>query len=547
MPVTSCGREKLPKFAWNLGAKRLPKSQRSRAASRVVFRFFDNVWNFGDDKPKGDARIQLAARTRRPNLDCIFPFTSQLTSRLPMSRCRLVIAVILLLGATLVGAEVPVAASLTAVTIQGTVNGPGGKPISGARVAILPPDFSDGDEVLADTVTDIDGKFALLAVPLVPGSYVVHASGIGFDGDDKSIAVKADPVNLSLELNLKPAAKTRGASTAYTVVRIFYATDREAAADKQTASYVGIRSAKNSLAYGSCDISIPVTHTLAEIESPAMWRLEFHADPEKHMVLQRVTPELKGAFFTQVSAAVSSSPSKDAFVFIHGYNVSFENAAMRTAQLAYDFGFKGAPLLYSWPSRGSLVGYLADEKAITETTANFKTFLEDVANNTGASVVHVVAHSMGNRAALSALSQLANEPNFPNFAKFSTIVFAAPDVDRDVFISAIDQIRKPQTKITLYVSQHDQALTASHLLFHKELRAGEGGKYSIVLPGMDTVDVSQLSADAIGHSYYGDNSDVVRDLLEFFRGRLAPRQGLSRVPLGALAYWQLSASVHAAN
>jgi esterase/lipase superfamily enzyme len=464
-----------------------------------------------------------------------------------MSSCRLFLAVIVVLGATLAGALAPPAARPSPVTIQGTVNGPGGRPLAGARVAIRLPDFNEDDDVLADTVTDIEGKFALLAIPLAPGGYVVHASGIGFDGDEEPFTVRGEPVNLSFELNLKPQAKARGASTPYTVVRVFYATDREAIADKQSVNYIGVRSGKNSLSYGSCDVSIPGTHAFAEIERPSIWKLEFHADPEKHMVLQKVAPESKDAFFNQVSSAVSSSPSKDAFVFIHGYNVSFEDAAIRTAQLAYDFGFKGAPILYSWPSKGSLLGYLADEDAINETTANFKLFLQDVANNTGASVIHVIAHSMGNRAALSALSQLANEAHFPNFARFSTIVFAAPDVDRDLFIRSIAQIRKPQTKITLYVSQHDQALAASHLLFHKEHRAGEGGGDSIILPGMDTVDVSRLSADALGHSYFGDNSDVVRDVLEFFRGKIAPRPGLSRVRLGALAYWELTAVVHAAN
>lgn len=464
-----------------------------------------------------------------------------------MSSCRLFLAVIVVLGATLAGAQAPPAAQPSPVTIQGTVNGPGGRPLAGARVAIRLPDFNEDDDVLADTVTDIDGKFALLAIPLAPGGYVVYASGIGFDGDEKAFTVRAEPVSLSIELNLKPQAKARGASTAYTIVRVFYATDREAVAEKESVDFTGIRSAKDSLSYGSCDVSIPETHTFAEVEKPSIWKLEFHADPEKHMVLQRVVRESKDAFFNQVSTAVSSSPSKDAFVFIHGYNVSFGDAAIRTAQLAYDFGFKGAPILYSWPSKGSLLGYLSDEDAISETTANFKLFLQDVANNTGASVVHVIAHSMGNRAALSALSQLATDTHFPNFARFSTIVFAAPDVDRDVFVSSIAQIRKPQTKITLYVSRHDQALAASHLLFHKEHRAGEGGSDSIVVTGMDTVDVSQLSADALGHSYYGDNSNVVRDVLEFFRGQIAPRAGLSRVGLGTLAYWELTATVHAAN
>ena len=41
---------------------------------------------------------------------------------------------------------------------------------------------------------------------------------------------------------------------------------------------------------------------------------------------------------------------KQVFVFVHGFNVSFENALRRTAQIAYDLNFDGAPFLFSWPS-----------------------------------------------------------------------------------------------------------------------------------------------------------------------------------------------------
>jgi hypothetical protein len=75
------------------------------------------------------------------------------------------------------------------------------------------------------------------------------------------------------------------------------------------------------------------------------------------MILQKIQPERKDLFFKDLSASVSASPAKEAFVFVHGYNESFEDAAIRTAQLAYDFGFKGAPIFYSWPSEGRLLGY----------------------------------------------------------------------------------------------------------------------------------------------------------------------------------------------
>lgn len=420
------------------------------------------------------------------------------------------------------------------ITLQGTVHAPDGTPVAGARVDVRAAGLSD--QILSDTVTDVTGDFALLDMLLPPGKYVVHASARGFEADEQPFVLPSAST-LTLSLKLKPQFGTRGMSSAFTVVRVFYATDRAEAPDGLSPHYFGTKTRKGRLAYGSCDVSIPDTHTIAEIERPSVWKLEFHADPEKHMILQRIQPERKDLFFRDVSTSVSASPAKEAFVFVHGYNVRFEDAAIRTAQLAYDFGFKGAPIFYSWPSEGRLLGYFADEKSVADTVGDLRQFLQDVANHSGATTVHLIAHSMGNRALLAAVSQLAADAGFKRFNTFSSLVLAAPDVDRRTFTNQVAQIRKLRSRITLYVSDRDQALVASHRLFHRAARAGEGGDNALVLPGVDTVDVSRLSMDALGHSYYGDNRNVVLDLLEFLKGKIAPRPGLTRVPVGALAYW----------
>ena len=422
------------------------------------------------------------------------------------------------------------------LTIQGTVQAPDGTPIHGARVDIR--NGTSSDNVIADTRTDVDGKFAFFALALPADQYLVHASAVGHESDEKLFTLKAaGSVDLTFTMTLRPAPTERGPSSGYTVVRILYATDRQKIEAEGSTQYVGAPSTDGSLSYGSCNVSIPATHKLAEMEQPTAWKLEFHADPEKHMVLQKVSVEPKADFFHDVSGLVAKSPDKEAFVFVHGYNVSFEDAAIRTAQLTYDFGFKGAPILYSWPSKASLLGYVADQQSIVDTVPHLKKFLEDVAARSGATTVHLIAHSMGNRAMLNAVSQLAADKTFKYYGKFNSLVLAAPDVDRNVFIQQVSQIRKPGSMITLYVSQHDQALEASYLLFHSQLRAGEGGTHAIVMDGVDTVDVSKLSMDALGHSYFGDNRTVVEDLLKFLKGQLAPRPGLSKVPMGSLAYW----------
>jgi esterase/lipase superfamily enzyme len=55
---------------------------------------------------------------------------------------------------------------------------------------------------------------------------------------------------------------------------------------------------------------------------------------------------------------------KDAFIFVNGCNVSFEDAARRTGQFAYDLEFLGV-LIFYWPSNGKFADYMNDENSVT--------------------------------------------------------------------------------------------------------------------------------------------------------------------------------------
>ena len=52
-----------------------------------------------------------------------------------------------------------------------------------------------------------------------------------------------------------------------------------------------------------------------------------------------------------------------ALVFVHGYNNGFDDALFRTAQIAYDLKYDGAPFLYSWPSGAGIAGYPYDRES----------------------------------------------------------------------------------------------------------------------------------------------------------------------------------------
>jgi esterase/lipase superfamily enzyme len=67
----------------------------------------------------------------------------------------------------------------------------------------------------------------------------------------------------------------------------------------------------------------------------------------------------------------------------------------------------GAPIFYSWPSNGKTADYFKDETNITWSTPHLEEFLGLIAQKSGAERIHIIAHSMGNRAVCDALKALS--------------------------------------------------------------------------------------------------------------------------------------------
>ena len=72
---------------------------------------------------------------------------------------------------------------------------------------------------------------------------------------------------------------------------------------------------------GTCEVSIPRNHQVAELEAPSVFKLDFVEDPTKHVVLLDIEEKDSKTFFSQLRDRVGQSASKDAFVFVHGFNV----------------------------------------------------------------------------------------------------------------------------------------------------------------------------------------------------------------------------------
>jgi esterase/lipase superfamily enzyme len=319
-------------------------------------------------------------------------------------------------------------------------------------------------------------------------------------------------------------------------VPVMFATDRA-----QRASGTGpvtYGSERGELSYGQAMVSVPDDHRVGAVDKPRWWRLRFRPDPVKDVVLDAVSSMTADTFADSVRRQLDQSAARGALVFVHGYNVPFADAAVHAAQLAYDLNFTGAVLLYSWPSKGSLLDYPADGDAARRAVPYFQEFLRHLLTRTGVYEVHVIAHSMGNRVLTDGLAGLDTTALPEGSGRLGHVVFAAPDVDGDVFRQLLPRILGQARHSTLYVSGRDRALAVSRTLADFP-RAGQSGDTVIVVPGLDTVDVTELGADLLGHSYVGRHRNVLADLHGLLRHSHPPSQryGLTRVPHTDGDYW----------
>jgi esterase/lipase superfamily enzyme len=222
-------------------------------------------------------------------------------------------------------------------------------------------------------------------------------------------------------------------------------------------------------------------------------------------------------------------------VFIHGFNVSFENAARRTAQLAFDLGIDGPAAFFSWPSRGSIRAYTADEAAVDRSVPFLERFMQNFVMRADPGRLNVIAHSMGSRAFTSVLRNLHGGRSSP---AISNVILAAPDIDAEVFEQQIaPAIASAARRITLYASSDDRALQASARI-HSYRRAGESGDSIIVAPGIETIDASGINTDLLGHGYFAQNKAVLDDLYMLFKHDLpAKSRNLRERRKGESAFW----------
>ncbi len=294
------------------------------------------------------------------------------------------------------------------------------------------------------------------------------------------------------------------------------------------------------VSYGRAIVTIPGTHTPGNLELPTIWKLQFQPDPSRHFTLKAADPLTLDEARAEMAQKLAGASSKAILVYVHGYNMSFAETAMRTAQLAHDLGFPGLPFFFSWPSLGQVTGYLRDTESALLSEDAFDQVLDDL-TRLQAGEIYVIAHSMGSRIVTQALRSRVDRGK--STARLKELLLAAPDINADLFRKTIaPRLRAMQdTQTTVYASSSDLALMASKAV-HGYRRVGETVGGVFVYPGLETVDASSasLSVRAFGHSYLTDSAAVLADIKSLLRQRLpAKARGLAQAGTSPDFYWSL--------
>jgi esterase/lipase superfamily enzyme len=312
-----------------------------------------------------------------------------------------------------------------------------------------------------------------------------------------------------LELSQAPKADIAG------TVQIYVATTREASAEP--VYFSGERGPR--LSFARLDITVPRGHRPGELELPDSGP----GDPAKHFTATYIQKLDLAPAVSDVRKELMRRPAsqRDVLVFVHGYNTNFADAVYRFAQIVYDSGFKGVPVLFTWPSRGQLLAYPYDRESAYYSRDFLELNLRAIARDLGTSRMDILAHSMGTLLTLETLRQASIRGDGDFGGKLRDVMLAAPDVDLDVFKMQMRQIRRP---MTVFISADDRALDFSRRFAgdKKRLGAVSAKDTEIVAEleklGVRLIDLSEVSSsDSLNHAKFASSPKVVQMIGERLR------------------------------
>ena len=257
------------------------------------------------------------------------------------------------------------------------------------------------------------------------------------------------------------------------------------------------------------DVSIPPDRELGSLPWPPR---NGAPDPRKHMLTTGSAGYDDDAAFRAALRSEMASQRKgarEAVIFVHGFNNTFAEGLYRFAQLHHDMALPGVPVHYSWPSRGTPLGYAYDRDSALFARDGLEHLIRQVAA-AGADRIFLVAHSMGSGLTMEALRQLAIRGDQPTLRRIGGVILISPDIDVDVFRAQARMVGKLPQPFVVFTSARDRALALSARLAGESARLGNVRDVA-VLAGLE---VTLLEVGAFsqgdGHFTAGTSPTLIR-------------------------------------
>jgi esterase/lipase superfamily enzyme len=296
------------------------------------------------------------------------------------------------------------------------------------------------------------------------------------------------------------------------LVRVWFATDRQPVVENDVVQRFHSQQSADEITYGVCNVFIPKSHKPGSTGTP-WWRRWIRLEADDSLKLHGLHALPRDVFWAGLAHKLTTwwkAGERNVFVYIHGYNVSFEEAAIGAAQIGYDLKVPGEMAFYSWPSHGSTAAYSADEATITASVKNIAQFLHELSTSSGAERIHLFVHSMGNRGLLSAMERLIAK-GYPQL-RLGHVFFCAPDEDVRTFKDKTAEFPHQCENRTLLVSPQDNAVFLSQWK-HRYDRVGYVPPVTIV-DGVETIEVGGFPILDLGHGYFAHAAPVIEDMRE---------------------------------
>ncbi|UWU70396.1 alpha/beta hydrolase [Bradyrhizobium sp. DASA03005] len=259
-----------------------------------------------------------------------------------------------------------------------------------------------------------------------------------------------------------------------------------------------------------------MTIARAKLAAPDESRLSLASVGLEDWRLDRIEPVP-----TDAGDLAAQAGGGDVLIYVHGFKQTFETAVLDAAHLSDGIKFRGRTMAFSWPSKAGLFDYAYDRDSAMWSRDNFERVLSALVSAPGGGRVHIVAHSMGTMLTLESLRQLHGRYGDTVTSKIGAVVFAAPDIDMDVFSSAIQRIGPLAGKITVIASTNDRALALSGQLAGGMTRVGAAEKAAIAGLGVRVVDASQEGWGIINHDLFLSNTEVQKVIRRSIDGTTA--------------------------